>query len=530
MFYAFFTLAAVSPGRQRIFRQVVAAHLAFLLGCAWAVFFLPKDALIVVFAGLVIAGMVEGALLLGWRLTQLPKSQALEFLLVSPLQPHCVFLAEAFVGLTRLALVTLSGLPVLMLFILHGRLEWLDLGPLLLMPWTWGALVGLGLTTWAYEHRVVRRWAERGLLAGVLIYLTVGILAGEHLKEWIRGLPDEIGLLVLNSVEAFYRYNPFAVCRFWLIEDVGATWERMVGVEAAALTVVLLLLLRAACRLQGHFQDRHYRPAVERQRGRRGSPGEQPLTWWAIRRVTEYSGRVNLWLAGGFGVLYALYTLAGSAWPSWIGRRIFEMFDEAGGVPLWTSALVVLAAVPAAFQYGLWDSNAQERGRRLELLLLTALSGGDYWRAAAGAAWRRGRGYFAVALLLWAAAVLGGSLSVAQGIAGMAAGVLLWGLYFALGFRAFSRGMQANTLGLGLTVGLPLCALVLQKLGWSGLAALLPPASVYYAAGGASTLAWVLGSLLMGLAALVFTRRSLACCERDLRAWYNQQQGQIVLS
>ena len=33
--------------------------------------------------GLLVAGIVEGALLVGWRLTQLPKSQALEFLLVS---------------------------------------------------------------------------------------------------------------------------------------------------------------------------------------------------------------------------------------------------------------------------------------------------------------------------------------------------------------------------------------------------------------------------------------------------------------
>jgi hypothetical protein len=135
-----------------------------------------------------------------------------------------------------------------------------------------------------------------------------------------------------------------------------------------------------------------------------------------------------------------------------------------------------------------------------------------------------------VALLLWAAGILGGSLHLMQGIAGLAAGVLLWGLYFALGFRAFSRGMQANTLGLGLTVGLPLCALVFQKLGWSGLAALMPPASVYYAAGMPSTLAWILGCLLTGLAALAITRRALTRCEHDLRAWYNRQQGQIILN
>ena len=48
----------------------------------------------------------------GWRLTQLPKSQALEFLLVSPLRPRRLLFAEALVGLAQLGLVTLSGLPV----------------------------------------------------------------------------------------------------------------------------------------------------------------------------------------------------------------------------------------------------------------------------------------------------------------------------------------------------------------------------------------------------------------------------------
>ena len=116
--------------------------------------------------------------------------------------------------------------------------------------------------------------------------------------------------------------------------------------------------------------------------GASGCPEERPLTWWAVRRVTKYSGRVNLWLAGGFGILYALYTIAGPNWPSWLGRRIFMIFDDAGGVAMWAAALVVLAAVPAAFQYGLWDSNTLDRCRRLELLLLSRLDGRDYWQAA----------------------------------------------------------------------------------------------------------------------------------------------------
>src|SRR5207237_1105833 len=145
---------------------------------------------------------------------------------------------------------------------------------------------------------------------------------------------------------------------------------------------------------------------------------------------------------------------------------VFVMCDEAGGVPALTTGLVILAAVPAAFQYGLWDSSAQDRCRRLELLLLTDLDAHDYWNAAAAAAWQRGRGYFAVAAILWMAGWLGGRLTLSQAMAAAAAGVLVWGLYFTLGFRAFSRGMQASALGMLLTVGLPLAVFSADHLGW----------------------------------------------------------------
>src|SRR6202043_2290670 len=94
------------------------------------------------------------------------------------------------------------------------------------------------------------------------------------------------------------------------------------------------------------------------------------------------------------------------------------------------TGLVLLSAVPAAFQYGLWDSNVSDRCRRLELLLLTELQPGDYWRAAAAAAWRRGRGYFAVALLLWLSAALAGRTGAVPLLAALAAGGILWAVYF----------------------------------------------------------------------------------------------------
>src|SRR5439155_6004297 len=132
-----------------------------------------------------------------------------------------------------------------------------------------------------------------------------------------------------------------------------------------------------------------------------------------------------------------------------------------------------------------------------ELLLLTRLDASDYWHAAAAAAWRRGRGYFAVAVLLLAAGVVAEQLTLGQALVGLSAGVILWCLYFALGFRAFSRGMQANTLGLVLTIGLPLLA------GWLYqtaplLGAAVPPGSIY-AAGAMMPLHWLPGPVLGAL-------------------------------
>jgi hypothetical protein len=244
-----------------------------------------------------------------------------------------------------------------------------------------------------------------------------------------------------------------------------------------------------------------------------------------VKRVSRYSGRINLWLAGGFGILYAIYTLAGSAWPSWLGRAVFEMVDRLGGLSMLATALVLLASVPAAFQYGLWDHNAQDRCRRLELLLLTDLDGASYWQAAGAAAWRRGRGYFFVAILLWFAAACAGQITWMQAGAGMAAGVILWGFYFTLGFRAFARGRQANRLGIVLTVLLPLAAMILAHTDWRMLAILLPPGGVYFGATESANLWWLIGPAGSAVFTLWLARWSLRHCESDLRHWCNMNHG-----
>jgi hypothetical protein len=646
----FFRLAMLSLGRQVAFRRAVVVHLLALTAVATVTFGYGRPGQAILGQYLLIAGIVEGALLLGWRLTQLPKSKALEFLLASPLRARNVFVAEALVGLSRLALVTLAGFPILGLLVFAG-LEPGDLVALLVMPFTWGAITGLGLITWAYEPLAVRRWGERLILLLILVYLIVGVLAAERLGLWLDWLfpPDEAnsrsvyaGFLVRKIWESVHHYSPFLVIQNWFQAPASATMADMVGLEAGALAVAGLLFWRAASRLKGHFHDRHYSPIVDsqyiaqmadrvpklrdadspiidpakpsapprpwqrllkrllrpvnllilatvglsgavyflpqearadwfnilvfsiggtvtaiglvlwrsagqpqetpssrlaeradpepRRPGQgaardRGVIGNRPLAWWAVRRVTEYSGRVNLWLAGGFGVLYSAYILAGPHWPAWLGRMVFLIADATGGIPMLTTGLVVLAAAPAALQYGLWDSNAQDRCRRLELLLLTELNAGDYWEASTAAAWRRGRGYFYVALLLWGAGLLAGRLTAMQVAGALAAGVILWGLYFVLGFRAFSRGMQASGLGSLLTLGVPGLVIALAKTGSPVVAALLPPGSIYYAGEGSLGWQWAIGPAVGGVVTLVSARRALERCDADLRRWYDGNHG-----
>jgi hypothetical protein len=529
MLSAFFTLAAISPGRRRTLRYVTAAHLLMLAAGLFVAQVRQPDRAPLLGMLLLISGIVEGALLAGWRLTQLPKSRALEFLLVSSLRPWQIFLAEALVGLTRLALVTLAGLPVLLLLALDGRLHFLDVPFLLAVPWVWGAVTGLGLTVWAYEPLAVRRWGERlvGLL--IVIQLLVGVLAGEHLKEWLEWLPGGTGELLLAAFRACHDGSPFAVLADALRRPPGAALPSLLMLTGSGLALAVVLLAWAAVRLRGHFHELHYRPVVERSGRDRGLVGQRPLTWWAVRRVSGYSGRVNLWLAGGFGLLYALYTLAGPAWPTWLGHQVFATFDRLGGVPLVAAALMVLAAVPAAFQYGLWDASVQDRCRRLELLLLTPLAARDYWEAAAAAAWRRGRGYFLVAVLLLASAAVAGRISAPGALAALAAGVIVWGLYFALGFRAFTRGRQANGLGVLLTLGLPLLAYALYQAGWPVLAALVPPGGVYQSGATAVGGAWLPGPALGAIAALATARLARGGCVDELRHWYGRNHGCKVL-
>jgi hypothetical protein len=139
--------------------------------------------------------------------------------------------------------------------------------------------------------------------------------------------------------------------------------------------------------------------------------------------------------------------------------------------------------------------------------------------------WQRGRGYFAVAALLLAAAWLAGKAGPAEVLVGLSAGMVLWALYFAIGSRAFSKGMQANTLGLALTLFVPLATWLLGRAGWPSVAALLPPGSIFGAATRRPSWLWLAGALTRGGLALVVGDWSRRRCEDELRRWYGLRHG-----
>lgn len=528
MLAPFFTIAMRAPGRQLAFRRLATIHLFLSSVLVLAALRRPSTDFLGIVAQLfLVLGIVEGAAAIGWRLTQLPKSIALEFLLASPVQPRRLYLAEALVGVGRFALVSLAGTPVLAWLGFAGVLDWSDVAVLLIMPFAWGLVAGLGLTAWVYEPRGVKRIGEILGLVGVLIYLVIGVMAGEHLRLWLQQLPTWLGRLVFDTVMFLHTMNPFGVLRYWFEAGRvgGIAWERMANLHLFAVGLLGVLALRGAYRLRGHFQDRHYRPLTTDRTAETERIGERPLSWWAVRRVMEYSGRINLWLAVGFAAIYSAYIVAGDAWPPWMGKLVFALFDGWGGPPMMATALAVLAAVPAVYQFGLWDATSTARCHRLELLLLTELSGRDYAHAAFSAAWKRGRGYLVGVALLATAMAAAGRIAWWDAAAAMFGATSLWLFAFAVGFRGFASGNQTNGIASLVTLGLPLALVGLWHLGQHGLAALLPTAAVFVPLKLGVTPMWAVGWAMTTLASLTLLRRGLANCDRDLRAWYDANQG-----
>ena len=77
MLTTFFKLAAVSPGRQAAFRRLVVMHPVLLSVVPPSALTIQQDGTLLLGHVVLIAGIVEGALVLGSRWTQMPKSQSL---------------------------------------------------------------------------------------------------------------------------------------------------------------------------------------------------------------------------------------------------------------------------------------------------------------------------------------------------------------------------------------------------------------------------------------------------------------------
>lgn len=535
MLTPFFAAAMRAPARQLSFRYLVVAHVAFLAVLAFGIAHATETQSLEIVGNLtLILGIVEGAALIGWRLTQIPKSQALEFLLTSPVQPERVFLAEAWVGVARFSLVWLAGLPVLCGLGFLGLIAPIDILALGGLPYIYGVFAGFGLTAWVYEPATIRRIGEYIGLFGVLVYLVVGVLAGENLLQWLMALPNGLRDWIYHTIVFLTNYNPFGVVRYWFHRDdpfyvADVAWARMQATLLFAGVLMVAACIRGMFRLQGHFHDRHYRPITSRRASQQDRIGDHPLTWWAVRRVMEYSGQVNLWLAIGFSILYAAFIIAGDRWPPWLGKAVFQLFDKWGGAPAVTCALCVLSAVPAVFQYGLWDPTIQERCRRLELLVLTDLTAQDYWHASIRAAWARGYGYLIGAAMLWIALGVSGTRTEQEVIAAVAGAIMLWCFSFAVGFRAFATGIGGGSVAMVMTLGMPALLIGLMWLHLNPVAAFTPTGLCYLPLAPQRGISeyWILAMAAYGVATIFFTHRGLLRCDADLRAWLDTHQGQI---
>jgi hypothetical protein len=526
--WPFFVTAMRSPSRQRSFRRLAAGHAlaTSLISYGTVTASIPGPPGFVASIALVI-GIVEGAALVGWRLTQLPKSQALEFLLVSPVRPRRVFLAELATGVGRFLFVQLAGLPAWGLAILWGPYDFYDLVPLAVMPAAWGIATGVLLTAWVYEPLPVRRMGELTGLVGVMTYLVVGLLAGEHLRLWLEALPDRFGRVVFDTVMTFHNGNPFGVVRYWFEPGRAdaVAWERFSWLHFIAGLTTVVAAGRAACRLHGHFHDLQYTPQSDGRPNEVAKIADRPLSWWAVRRVMKYSGRVNLWLAVGVAGLYASRIVAGESWPAGLGNLVFVIFEQWGGPAGMVTVLVVLACVPAVFQYGLWDATPADRIRRLELLLLSDLTGRDYAHAALAASWVRGRGYLLGAGMLWLAVALSGRNDWSEVIASALGSAVLWGLSFAVGFRSFAAGNQTNGIASIMTLGLPCVLVFAVRSGYRDAAQALPQGWVYGPVASGITWQWYAGTAIGAALTTGLIRASLKSCVNDLQKWYDRNHG-----
>ena len=479
--------------RSRLLRAMAMGHAALAAVVVLAVFVRspggvsPRDATAALAGVQLVSGLIVGGLMGGWRLAQLPKSRAVELHLITPLSDWTHLGGELVVGTIRTATLLLGAVPVVAL---AGGLGWLrpvDATILVLLPMLGGWLAGLLLAMIAYEPSWVRRWLERGVLLAVMVYLVMLGLLGQWVVprligwwNWHTAVPD--APLARVSRAAGY-VNPFALLMSAGRQTGEPTWTQLAAVGGLLMLAGGAALVRMRFRLRKHYDELHF--GLRATRRRRGSTvGTRPLAWWTARRVSRFKGRVNLYLMWATAGLYGARLLCGESWPGWLATAQLDLLERMGGAALLAAASVQLAVVGAAFLSGLWDSTASQRMRRLELLLVAPLEGRDFFVASAVAAWVRARGYFVGMLVVVLAAALAGHITWPAAAMAVALAAAYFFVSLAVAFRNFARLPDDRTVGLwGLawSVGWPLVALALFRVGLARTATLTPLGAVYLA-------------------------------------------------
>lgn len=486
-----------------------------------------------------LTAVVCGGFLTAWRVTQLPKSRSYEFYLLAPSSDWELLAGEVLAGMLRTTVVVLATAPLLVA--LWGA-EWISGAgclALLTVPLVAGWLSGLAMAVVAFEPLWFRRLVERLVLLVVLVYLVVFGLLGHFCMPTIVALWSKLTgtpVATFAQVGATTRYlNPFRLLGAVSSETEPGLLLRLAVVTAALVFVSALCFARLVMRLRKHYQEENYFRPGERRKGSQRI-GMNPLSWWTRRRVSQFRGNVNLYLTWTTLGLYSCWMMLEAHWPSWLAINQLLLIRTLGGEALLLVAALQLAVVPMAFLNGLWDSNSQQRVRRLELLLITPLAGREFLWASAMAAWTRGKGYLLGALGILMASLIAGRITglEAIGILGLGASYLL--LCFAVAFRNFARvesDQSVTVRGMVWSIGMPLLTFALFRVGNDMLAAATPLGAVFIMAlptaeraawiDGSMTTVWTISGVIMAgclIGACLLLRSALRNFEREIHTWF----------
>lgn len=497
--------------------------------------------------GLFFAAILIGGALTGWRVTQFPKTRAAEFLLVAPVDDGVWIVGRLASGMLLTACALFAATPLMAGMWGAGWIDAPQAVAMLVVPLTAGWLAGIGLASVAYSSVRLRVGLERLAMVGVTLYLVLfGLMGGWFFPWFLRTWQDNTGITAAvwyRPAEALRFFNPFRLLGMLGQSPTGEAGltGRIVGVVLILGLVAAALTWRLAYRLRDHYVEENYGPRFRKKEYRR-PVGDHPLSWWTIRRVSRFRGRINIYLAYVTIGLFTAWMLYGEVWPPWLAYETLYMFETLGGQAMLGAFALQYALVATAFLPGLWDSTPQQRASRFELLLVSPCEPSEYLLAGAAAGWTRGKWYLGAMTIVWTGAVFAGRIGWGAWFCLHAVAAVYCLAYFALAFRNFTRlttERDVGLWGLGMSVGFPCLTVALFWLKLPIAAACTPLGAAYLLAlpvavaerqtGLFWPLLWgliTLTQILWAVGGINLLEHTLARCDRDLRAWYAAQSVQ----